>query len=329
VHTERGRLVFAYVTRRVLTTIPLLIVGTFIIYTFTALSSDPLAALRTCQNCGPEAFERIIDEYDLDQPIPVRYVNWIVNAAQGDMGPARSVGNQPTFEVVMERAGNTARLALPAFVIIATLAVALGVFSAVRQYSKLDYAVTGFSFLGISLPTFVFGLLLQALAIWLLRNTGMRPFYTQGIRTAAEHGWLDVIRSHTLPILTLVLVITASESRFQRASMLEVINSDYIRTARAKGLPPRTVIFKHGLRNAMIPLVTIWAIDFAALLGGSVVTESIFSWPGLGPLLIRAISLQDLNLTMGVIMFTGILVVMFNLFADLLYGVLDPRIRYE
>jgi peptide/nickel transport system permease protein len=321
--------VFAYIVRRVLSTIPLLLVGTFLIYTLTALSSNPLDQLATCQTCGPEAYQRIIDEYDLDQPIPVRYGNWVISAVQGDMGVARSVGNQPAFDVVMQRTANTARLAVPAFLIIAVLAVALGVFSAVRQYSKLDYFVTGFSFLGISLPTFVFGLMLQAMAIWILSRYGVRPFYTQGIRFASTDGWLDVVRSHTLPILTLILVITASESRFQRASMLEVINSDYVRTARAKGLPPRRVIFKHGLRNAMIPLVTIWAIDFALLLSGSVVTETIFSWPGLGTLLLRAIALQDLNTMMGIVMVTATLVVVFNLIADLLYGVLDPRIRYE
>jgi peptide/nickel transport system permease protein len=321
--------VFAYIVRRVLSTIPLLLVGTFLIYTLTALSSNPLDQLATCQTCGPEAYQRIIDEYDLDQPIPVRYGNWVISAVQGDMGVARSVGNQPAFDVVMQRTANTARLAVPAFLISAVLAVALGVFSAVRQYSKLDYFVTGFSFLGISLPTFVFGLMLQAMAIWILSRYGVRPFYTQGIRFASTDGWLDVVRSHTLPILTLILVITASESRFQRASMLEVINSDYVRTARAKGLPPRRVIFKHGLRNAMIPLVTIWAIDFALLLSGSVVTETIFSWPGLGTLLLRAIALQDLNTMMGIVMVTATLVVVFNLIADLLYGVLDPRIRYE
>jgi ABC-type dipeptide/oligopeptide/nickel transport system permease subunit len=130
-----------------------------------------------------------------------------------------------------------------------------------------------------------------------------------------------------LPIITLWLVITASESRFQRAAMLEVINSDYIRTGRAKGLPRRTVILEHGLRNALIPLATIWAIDFVLLLGGAVVTETIFAWPGLGRLLLAGIFQQDLNLTMGVVMFLAILVVIFNLITDLLYGVLDPRSR--
>jgi peptide/nickel transport system permease protein len=322
--------VLAYVIRRILTTIPLLLIGTFVIYLLVSVSSNPLDRLRSCQTCDPAAEERLIELYNLDQPIPERYANWMISAVQGDMGPAISVGNQPAFDVVMQRGRNTARLAIPAFVIVALLAIGLGVYSAVRQYSKMDYLVTGVSFLGISLPTFVFGLLLQLIfAIWWFDWFGTRPFLTQGFRTVASDGWVEMLRAHVLPITTLVLVITASESRFMRASMLEVVNSDYIRTARAKGVAPSRVIFKHGLRNAMIPLVTIWAIDFAALLGGSLVTETIFSWPGLGLLLLRALEAADLNLVMGIVLFISLLVVIFNLIADMLYGVLDPRIRYE
>ncbi len=318
---------FAYTVRRVLTTIPLLIVGTFIIYTLTATVSNPLARLATCNTCDQAAFDRIIDLYDLDQPVPIRYANWMVSAATGDMGQAPSQGNAEVFPLIMERFGNTVRLAIPAFVIIAISAVALGVYSAVKQYSKLDYFVTGFSFFGISMPTFVFALLLQLVfAIQWQNWFGMKPFYSSGMHTGSL---AEILSSHTLPIVTLLLVITAGESRFMRASMLEVINSDYIRTARAKGLPRRRVILKHGLRNAMIPLVTIWALDFAALLGGSVVTETIFSWPGLGPLLITGIFGGDLNLVMGIVILVSLLVIVFNLIADLLYGVLDPRIRYE
>ncbi len=320
---------FAYVARRILATIPLLLVGTFIIYTLTAVAGDPLSRLATA-NVDQAAYDRIIDLYDLDQPIPIRYGNWILGAIQGDMGPAVSQGGQPTFNLVMNRAANTARLAIPAFLLIAVLAITLGVYSAVKQYSKLDYFVTGFSFLGISLPTFVFGLLLQVIfGLWWFDWFGNRPFVVLGMRTVASHGWVDMLRSHVLPVVTLMLVVTASESRFQRAAMLEVIHSDYIRTAQAKGLPRRRVILKHGLRNAMIPLVTIWAIDFALLLSGSVVTETIFAWPGLGPLLLNGIFQQDLNLTMGVVMLLAILVIVFNLIADLVYGVLDPRIRYD
>jgi peptide/nickel transport system permease protein len=319
----------AFAVRRILATIPLLLVGTFVVYTLTAVSGDPLARLATA-DVDQAAYDRIIALYNLDQPIPMRYASWLVNAVQGDMGPAPSHGSRPVFELVMNRAQNTARLAIPAFFLIAVLAVTLGVYSAVKQYSKLDYFVTGFSFLGISLPTFVLGLMLQVVfGLWWFDWFGSRPFYVLGMRTVESHGFSDMVRSHVLPIATLMLVTTAAESRFQRAAMLEVINSDYIRTARAKGLPRRRVILKHGLRNAMIPLVTIWAVDFAVLLGGAVVTESIFAWPGLGRLLLDAIFQQDLNLMMGIVMFLAILVVVFNLVADLLYGVLDPRIRYD
>ncbi|MBW3657293.1 MAG: ABC transporter permease [Actinobacteria bacterium] len=318
---------FAYVARRIMTTIPLLLVGTFIVYALTASVANPLAKLATCTTCDQAAFDRIIDLYNLDDPIPVRYGKWMLGAATGDMGQAPSQGNFDVFPLVMERMANTAQLAIPAFLIIAVLAIALGVFSAVNQYSKSDYFVTGFSFVGISMPTFFFALVLQVIfGVWWQDWFDAKPFYVSQMHMGSI---VDIIRSHTLPILTLVLVITAAESRFERASMLEVINSDYIRTARAKGLPRWRVILKHGLRNAMIPLVTIWAIDFAALLGGSVVTETIFSWPGLGPLLLDGIFQGDLNLTMGIVMLIAMLVIFFNLIADLVYGMLDPRIRYE
>ncbi len=317
----------AYTLRRVLATIPLLIIGTFIVFALTSQVADPLGPLRLNVNADQAAYDRIIDQYDLDKPVPVRYVNWITSAVQGDMGESAAYTGTPVFDLVSERAINTARLAIPAFLIIALLAVGLGVYSAVNQYKTSDYVVTGISFLGISMPTFVFGLLLQSvLVVYFQRWFGIKLFYVAQMQTGSI---VEVLKSHTLPILTLILVITAGESRFQRAAMLEVINSDYIRTARAKGLPRRTVIFKHALRNAMIPLVTIWAIDFAALLGGSVITESVFSWPGLGRLLLDGIGRSDLNLTMGIVLLIATLVVVFNLIADLLYGLLDPRIRYE
>lgn len=318
---------FAYAVRRILTTIPLLLVGTFIVYALTSQVANPLAPLLTNPNADQAAYDRIIDLYDLDQPVPIRYVNWVGNALQGEMGESPVFGNQEVAGLVAERGRNSARLALPAFLLIALTAVVLGVFSAVNQYKKSDYLITGFSFFGLAMPTFVFGLSLQVIFVIYWQGWfGMKPFVTNGMLTGSLEA---ILNSHVLPIITLMLVLVAGESRFQRASMLEVLNSDYIRTARAKGLPRRTVIYKHALRNAMIPLVTIWALDFAALLGGSVITETVFSWPGLGQLLIEGITRSDLNLTMAIVMLISVLVVVFNLIADLLYGVLDPRIRYD
>ena len=318
---------FAYAIRRVLTTIPLLLVATFIIFVLESVSGDPMARLATCVTCDQEAFDRIIELYELDKSIPERYVSWLGDAVTGDLGIATSLGEQPVSEVLWDRAKNTAILAVPAFILIAFFAVVLGVYQAVRQYSVGDYIVTGFAFFGISMPTFVFGLLLQVIfVVWWQDWTGTKPFYATGMHLDS---FGDMISSITLPVITLMLVLVASESRFERAAMLEVVHSDYIRTARAKGLPERTVIFKHALRNALIPLVTIWALDFAALLGGSVITETVFAWPGLGRLLVSSIFALDLDLVMGIAMFIAVLVIVFNLVADLLYGLLDPRIRYD
>lgn len=317
----------AYATRRILVTIPLLVVASFVIFVLVSISGNPEDKFATCTLCDQTAFDRIREVFQLDLPIHERYLAWFGNAFQGDLGQAPSLGFQPVASVLWARFINTMYLAIPAFILIAILAVALGVYSAVKQYSPSDYAITGFSFLGISMPTFFFGLLLQiVLVVWWQKWTGTKPFFATGMHTESVGA---LLASATLPVITIMLVVVAGESRFERAAMLEVINSDYIRTAKAKGMPQRTVIMRHALRNALIPLVTIWALDFSALLGGSVITETIFAWPGLGRLLVAGIFQQDVNMVMAITMFIGLLVVVFNLLADLLYGVLDPRIRYD
>ncbi len=324
---------FAYAARRILATIPLLVLATLGLFWLESSVRDPLAELRvSCPKCDQSAFDRLTDLYDLDKPVidvtnpgQSRYVAWLGNTLTGDFGTSTSQGEHPVSDFVWERAKNTMILAIPAFLVIAGMAAVLGMYSAVRQYSRTDYLITGVSFLGIAMPTFFFGLLLQVFwGIWFYNWTGWRPFYTSQMH---DDTMFDLLRSMVLPIVTLTLVVVATESRFIRASMLEVIHSDYIRTARAKGLSERKVILRHALRNAMIPVVTIWALDFAALLGGSVVTETIFSWPGLGPLLISSIFASDVNMVMAIVLFVSILAIGFNLLADLLYGVLDPRIR--
>lgn len=316
-----------FAVRRVAATIPVLVVATFVVYVLVSVANDPLARLATCTNCDQAAYDRIIDLYDLDRPIPVRFVSWIGDAVQGDLGVSSSLGERPVGPILLERAWNTALLAVPAFVLIAITAIVLSVISAVRQYSLGDYLVTGGSFLGISMPTFFFGLLLQVtFGVWWQDWTGTKPFYVTGMHLES---FGDYVASAALPIATLALVIVATESRFGRASMLEVINADYIRMARSKGLSERKVVFVHALRNAMIPIVTLWALDFSALLGGSVITETIFAWPGLGQLLVSSLTAQDLDLVMGIVMFIAVVTIGFNLVADLLYGLLDPRVRYD
>jgi peptide/nickel transport system permease protein len=317
-----------YAVRRLLAAIPLIIAATSLVFVLTSLGGDPVAArLATCTTCDESAYQRLIEVYELDLPVyPQRYLSWLGDFVGGDMGVAISQGERPVADIVVERGINTMYIAVPAFVLIAVSALTLGVYQAVKQYSVGDYVITGISFLGISMPTFFFGLLLQAMVIWYLNATGDKFFNVNGMDRST---FVAYLQTATLPIITLALISIAGESRFQRAATLEVLNSDYIRTARAKGLPERTVIFKHALRNALIPLVTVWALDFALLLGGSVITETVFSWPGLGLQFITALTSQDLDLMMAVTMITIMLVVMFNLVADILYGVLDPRIRYD
>ena len=324
----------AYAIRRLIATIPILLIATFIIFFLVSSVNDPRDGILANSNLDEVERQRIIEDFnerfDLDKPVPIRYGLWVSRAVTGDFGEAPSQGGNPVGDILWDRAWNSAQIAIPAFVLVAFVALVLGVYSAVRQYSLSDYAITGLSFVGIAFPTFVLGIILQIFwGIWWPDwFDGNRPFF---ILPKLDDGIfsMNFVRSAALPIVTLATVFIAGESRFARASMLEVINADYMRTARAKGMSESRIILRHGLRNAMIPLVTLWALDFAALLGGSIITEQIFSWPGLGRLFLDALNNQDLNLTMAIVMFTAMLAIVFNLIADLLYGVLDPRIRYD
>lgn len=317
---------FAFALRRLLQTIPLFLVASLIIFWAITQLGDPLANLFTCTTCDQSDFDRIRDIYELDKSVPERWVSWFTDVLRGDFGEATSESFLPVWPIILEKIRNTAMLAVPALILTVLVATSLAVWSALHQYKFSDYAITSFAFLGIALPTFVLGLALQALFLWVLTKWDVKPFFIQGKH---DETWLELVQSLTLPVITLSMVTIGGESRFGRSAMLEVLHSDYIRTARAKGLPERTVILKHGLRNALVVFVTIWALDFAALLGGSVVTESVFQWPGLGRTLLDAIFSQDIDLAMAAIFFVSVMAIGFNLLADLLYGIIDPRIRYE
>jgi peptide/nickel transport system permease protein len=318
--------VFAYTVRRLLAAVPLVLVALYLVYVGISFTTDPLSEFYLCLPRCQTGYDAIVETYNLDVNIWLRPFIWASRALEGDFGRS-IVAGQDVSTVLWERGVNTAIIAIPAFLVSATLALLLSVYSARRQYSIGDYALTGLSFIGLAFPAFVLGLVLQVLlAVKLPEWTGWKLFYTGGKRTGNVG---EILGTMTLPILTLSVLFIAEESRFGRAAMLEVINSDYIRTARAKGLSERRVIWKHALRNALIPLVTLWALTFSALLGGSVITESIFSWPGLGQIFIPALQRPDLSLIMGIVIFTALLTIVFNLIADLLYGVLDPRIRYD
>ncbi len=316
-----------YVVRRVLLAIPVLILSSVLVFMIVRATTDPTA--RFAQSRDPTIIERETKRLGLDKPLPTQYVTWATGFVKGDWGESfvsrRSVG-----EEIRSRLWNTIQLILWGIFFSSLVAIAVGVYSAARQYSSLDYAFTGLSFMGLAMPPFFFALLAIDVVVFRPRgwfNLDEPLLYSVGIRSSAGSGLLDYARHLVLPVLTLSVQLVAGWSRYQRSSMLDVMSADYIRTARAKGVPRRKVLIKHGLRNALIPLTTVMAIDIGLLFGGLIVTETIFSWPGMGQLFVNSLLAGDTNILLPWLMVTAAFVLLFNLFADLLYGVLDPRIR--
>ena len=322
-----------FIIRRILNSIPVLILSTVIIFWGMSEIADPLAALQLIPNVSEQTIANIVERKHLDQPWYIQYGYWARDFFTERNTTA--LGDNPIWPDLRRAAGNTIQLILVSEIIAISTAIWLGVKSAKKQYSVFDYTTTTLSFFGFSVPIFWFALMLQALVTSLFLATGVRLFYTFGQTSFAVVGTgfipelIDRIQHMVLPIATLAYVNIATYSRFQRASMLEVLNADYIRTARAKGLSERTVTMKHGLRNALIPVVTLAAISFGGLLGGAVITETIFAWPGMGRFFFEALEQGDAYTLMAWLVVTAIAIIVGNLLADIAYGWLDPRIRYD
>jgi peptide/nickel transport system permease protein len=314
--------VTAYALRRLLIAIPTLIVISLVVFTVLALApGDPLSNLAGSSDIPYEVRENIRIQFGLDQPIYVRYFKWLVAYVQGDWG--YSFGSRiPASTLIMMRIPTTLWVIGIAYVIAMLIAIPLGVMTAARQYTWFDHVFTGLSFVGFSLPTFFTGVLLIITFSVTLRWLPM--VYNQQVTDPIE--WL---RQAIMPISVLALLQAATLNRYVRASMLDNLNQDYARTARAKGLSERIVVTRHVLRNALVPVVTLIALQLPTVFTGSVVTEQIFRVPGIGSLFISAIQNNDTPVIMAIIMVFAFLVVFFTLVADLLYGVLDPRVRYR
>ncbi len=331
---EHLRELLPFIVRRLAYSVAVVALVSVIVFGLVSVSGDPLANLRQNPRISRADIARIEVRMGLDQPKWVQFGYWIRDNVRGSGEWANSFSMRaPVFPIIWERFQNTLILMLFTVVVCVVIAIPLGIYSALRQYSKLDYAVTAISFFGLSMPVFWFGLILQlVLGFYLMQALGLRQplFYTASMYTTGLEGdWINRLQHLALPVLTLSLATIAGWSRYQRSAMLDVLNQDYLRTARAKGLPEWRVIMKHALKNALIPVVTIIAIDLAYLLGGAVVTETIFSWPGMGRLFVQALESRDFPMVMGTVIFTSFILVVFNLFADIVYGFLDPRIRQE
>lgn len=319
---------FFYVLRRLLISIPVVLIASFLLFWFVRETFDPTARLRTSRD--PTVIQRETERLGLDQPIPVQYGKWLGEFVSGDWGTSNRT-REPVTEMVRRALWNTVQLIFWGILVSAVLAVAIGVFGAVRQYTIPDYVLTGLSYVAIAMPPFWFGLL--AINFFAFKvpewfNLKERPVDFVGLHSARQRGFnVDYLRHLVLPVMTLSVQIVGSWSRFQRATMLDVLSADYIRTARAKGVPRRTVIFKHGVRNALIPLITVMAVDIGLLFGGLIVTEQIFSISGMGRMFVDALVQGDIAVIEAWMIVVAIFVILFNLLADLVYSILDPRIR--
>jgi peptide/nickel transport system permease protein len=316
-----------FVARRIVFSIPVLLIASVLVFFFVRTTTDPLARLRAGTR-DPTTVIREKHRLGLDKPLTTQYKHWLGDFVQFKWGKS-FVTNRAVAPDMKTRFWNTVQLIFWGIVLSAIIAIAIGVYSAARQYSALDYTFTGLSFIGLSMPPFWFGLMaIQFLVFepkqWFHLQSPI--FFSVGLHSAGG-GLVDYARHLALPVLTLSVQLIAGWSRYQRASMLDVMSADYIRTAKAKGASRGSVLFKHALRNALIPLTTVMAIDIGALFGGLIITEVIFSWPGMGQLFVTAITNGDTNVILPWLMVVASFIIIFNLFADVLYGALDPRIR--
>ncbi|MCX7623174.1 MAG: ABC transporter permease [Thermomicrobium sp.] len=316
-----------YLIRRILISIPTLVAISIVIFTILALApGDPLAEFAMNPAVPPEVRQRIRQSMGLDDPIPVRYVKWASSMLRGDFGYSfRS--KSPVIDLIRQRLPTTLYVIGTAYLVSVLIAIPVGVLSAIRQYSIFDNIATTLAFIGFSLPTFVTGILF--ILLFSVKLGWLPMIYRTTIETEGLAGLWEKIKQALMPIMVLGLFETAALTRYTRAAMLETIHQDYVRTARAKGLSERAVILRHALRNALIPVVTIVALSIPGIFTGAVITEQIFRVPGMGSLLISAIRDNDTPVIMAITIIFSTLVVIFNLIADILYGVLDPRIKYE
>jgi peptide/nickel transport system permease protein len=310
-----------YAIRRLLIAIPTLLLISLVVYGILALApGDPLSRFEGSAEIPPEVRANIRKQFGLDDPIPVRYVKWLAAFVQGDWGYSFA-SRSPAAGLILQRLPTTLRVIGSAYLIAVLVAIPLGVTTSARQYSWFDHVATGLSFAGFSLPPFFTGVLL--IIIFSIQLKLLPSVYDQQVTEPLA--WL---RQAIMPITVLALFQGATLNRYVRASMLDNLQQDYSRTARAKGLAERTVVVRHVLRNALVPVVTLIALQLPTVFTGAVVTEQIFRVPGSGSLLIASIQNNDTPVIMAIIMVFAVLVVLATLVADLLYGVLDPRVRY-
>lgn len=317
-----------YIIRRILQAIPLLfLVSIFMFILIHLMPGGPDQVLFN-PHLSPAARAAMRTRFGLDDPVPVQYLKWLGNALTGNFGFSFGT-NQPVSDVIAARFPATLELFSLALLVALVFAILFGVISAVRQGTVTDYTLTTLSYFGIAMPIFLFGLFAQyifGVALHWLPTSGTQ---TLGYTLSPFDTFIDRFQHIILPMSVLALSFVAGWSRYMRSSMIEVVKQDYIRTARAKGVGQVALLGRHALRNALIPLITVVALDFGAVAGGATITEGVFAWPGMGLLFIQSLEIRDYPVLLAMLMIGAVFVIGFNLIADILYAVMDPRIRYS
>jgi peptide/nickel transport system permease protein len=324
--------VLRYVIRRIIDSIPVLIVSSALVYAGVRWAVNPLAAFGKNPRLTPQDIAGMREALGLNKPVIQSYLTWLGHFVRFQWGNS-IITQRPVWPELRSALFASIILGLTGTVLSLIVGVSIGVYSSIRQYSKVDTLFTTAAFVGISIPNFWFGLMLQVFfGVYLTQwfNLSHPILYTAGMTSPGEEGihFVDLIRHMALPVLVLSVQIIAVYSRYMRASMLEVLSSDYLRTARANGLRERRVVIRHAMRNSLIPVTTQLAIDVGAITAGLIITEQVFSWPGMGPFFINGLNSGDTTSVVPWVMITVFSVITFNLVADVMYAVLDPRIRY-
>ncbi|HMB34932.1 MAG TPA: ABC transporter permease [Methylomirabilota bacterium] len=313
----------AYALRRLLLAVPVLFGVSVLVFAVLHLAPGDPAAIMLGAQSTKEDVERLRRDLGLDQPLVVQYLHWIGQVARGDLGRSIPLGRAVLPEVLL-RFKATLLLTAGALVIAIFLGLVAGIVSAVKQYSWLDRMSMGVAVTGVSLPVFWTGIML--IIVFALQ---LRWFPSSGMSSPYGSGPADVLWHLVLPAVTLGTASAAALARLTRSSVLEIVRQDYVRSARAKGLAERAVIARHVLKNAVNPIITVLGVQVGFLLGGAILTETVFSWPGLGSMMVRAIQARDYPLVQGGVLLIATTFVVVNLIVDLLYAVFDPRIRYD
>lgn len=316
---------FRFLLRRLLHTIPVLLGVSLVAFFILRLAPGDPVLLMTGGDATAEEMDRVRRALGLDQPLVIQYLAWLREVLSGNLGTSLYT-NQPVIEEILKRFPNTILLTVAAIVLAIILGMPLGILAATRRGTAFDSSSMVVSVMGWSMPNFWLGLMLIIVfSVWLrwLPTGGMYDIM------AMERTWGDLARHLILPAITLATAHMAYVARFTRSSLLEVLGQDYIRTARAKGVHEWSVVMRHALRNSLIPIISVLSVTIGNLLGGAVIVEAVFSWPGLGSLMVESILNRDFPVVQGAMLFAAVVFLFVNLVADLLYAVVDPRIRYD